>query len=411
MRLRRLFQSIRFRLSLAFALTVFSVGSLLIGGIYLYQVNRLDEPIVETRRVNLVDGAGNVTETDFRVAFPEDLQRAAAQWVEQEAYRVALNQLRRASFGALGILFIASFSSGWLLSGWALRPVDRINNVARDISATDLSRRIAMRGPDDELKALADTFDAMLDRLQGAFEDQRRFVHEASHELRNPLAVARTNLELALDGGSIEELRRGAEIAHRSTGRMSLLVDDLLEQARHGVPELRRSEVDCSQLVADIAVEFRAAAATRRLTIDADLGPGDLVIQGDGPALRRALSNLVANAVRLAPAGSTIRVAALAEGDDCVRIDVIDEGPGIARADQAKVFDRFWRGDDASAGSGLGLNIVRRVAERHGGSAVVLSEPGVGSTFSIRLPATTSRSSLRDATIGSPAGLTEPDGI
>ncbi len=386
--------TIRFRLSLAFAVTVFGVGAFLIGGIYLYQVNRLDEPTLQTNPIVFYDTrTDRWVETDFRLVYVQDSQMAVLDFVEQEAYRVALNQLRRASFGALLALFAASFGSGWLLSGWALRPVGRINAALREISADDLSKRISMPGPDDELKSVADAVDGTLDRLQSAFEEQRRFVHEASHELRNPLAVASTNLELALDSNSETELRRAAEIAFASTGRMSALVEGLLDQARDGVPDVHRGPVDMRQMVDELAVEFTAAAARRRLSITvAETSEVDVVLQGDEPALRRAVSNLLANATRLAPEGSTITMGVHVEGQAAL-VEVADEGPGIAAEDQPRVFERFWRGDAEGAGTGLGLSIVRRIVERHGGSVDLESEQGAGSVFTLRLPLPSANSS------------------
>lgn len=384
----RLFETIRFRLSLTIALVVFAVGSLLIGGTYVWQVNRLDQPVLRSFDVVVEDPeTGELVETDFRLFRREDLNRLALEQLEVAAERESLEELRKASFVALAVLFFSSFGAGYLLSGWALGPVGRISRVARDISVTDLSRRIQMQGPEDELKGMADTFDGMLDRLQAAFEDQRRFVHEASHELRNPLAVAQTNLELALQSGNKEELTDAAQIALRSTNRMGVLVEGLLEQARTGIPELHSERVDLGLLVAEIAGEFGAVAARRHLRIEAaTVTTDDLVIHGDGPAIRRAVSNLVVNAVRLAPEHTTIELRARRDGD-CIDVDVIDEGPGIDPSEHDAIFQRFWRGTDVGAGSGLGLSIVRRVAERHGGTASVVSDLGSGSTFTLRLPA------------------------
>ncbi len=380
----RVFQSIRFRLSLTIALVVFAVGSFLIGGLYLTQVNQLDRPTLNVREFQLVDPAtGAVSQLQFISG--ADLSQAVLGQIEARADRQALDDLRRSSFGALAVLFITSFGAGFLLSGWALRPVNRLTGVARDITVTDLSRRINLTGPDDELKKMADTFDAMLDRIQDSFEDQRRFVHEASHELRNPLAVARTNLELAQNTGGLDALVKGSEIALRATDRMGVIVDDLLEQVRQGMPSVRREPVDLSRLVVDATVEFKAAAGERSLRIVASPGES-IVVNGDESALRRALSNLVANAVRLAPTGSTITIGVASAGE-CATLTVTDEGPGIARADLESVFQRFWRGVDSGTGSGLGLSIVRQIAERHGGSATVESEPGRGSTFTLKLPA------------------------
>ncbi len=380
----RIFQSIRFRLSLAFSLVVFSVGTMLVGGIYLYQVNQLDDPVIEIQTITYEDRITGRT-IDVQAIMPEEAQRAIIEQIQVNSYREALNELRKASLGALGLLFLISFGTGWLFSGWTLRPVERITGVARDISATDLSRRIGLRGPDDELKQLSDTFDEMLDRLQGSFEDQRRFVQDASHELRNPLAVARANLELALEGDSEEEVRAAAEIAHRSTGRMTLLVENLLQQARAGVPELERGPVDLTRLVTEVAADFAAPAAERNLKVVPLVGTEPAIVLGDGSALRRAIANLVANAVRLAPASTSITLE-LVSAADCVELAVSDEGPGIAPKHHEAVFQRFWRGDNAGTGTGLGLSLVKLIVERHGGSVTLRSDIDSGSTFTLRLP-------------------------
>lgn len=384
----RVFQTIRFRLSLTIALVVFAVGAVLIGGSYLWQVDRLDQPMLNSFQLAIEDPqTGELIETDFRIFTREDLNRLAVEQIEVAAEREALEQLRRASFVALAVLFVTSFGAGYLLSGWALGPVGRITRVARDISATDLSRRIDMHGADDELKQMADTFDGMLDRLQVSFEDQRRFVHEASHELRNPIAVAQTNLELALQTEDKEELADAARVALRSTQRMGALVEGLLEQARTGVPELHLERIDLGLLVSEIAGDFNAVAARRQIKVQAaTLVTEDLAVNGDGPAIRRAISNFVSNAVRLAPVGSTVSLDAR-RWEDCIEVAVTDEGPGIDAGQHDAIFERFWRGQDVGAGSGLGLSIVRRIAERHGGTATVQSEVGLGSTFTLRLPA------------------------
>lgn len=378
------FQSIRFRLSLTIALVVFAVGSFLIGGLYLTQVNQLEPPTLTIREVVVTDPDTGLRQPALGIR-QNDINQLVLEQIELQAERQALADLRRSSFAALAVLFITSFGAGFLLSGWALRPVNRLTGVARDITATDLTRRINLNGPNDELKNMADTFDGMLDRIQDAFEDQSRFVHEASHELRNPLAVARTNLELAQNSGDIEALSKGSAIALRATDRMGVIVDDLLEQVREGMPLVRHDPVDLSKLVDEAAIEFKAIAEKRHIKIAAEPGT-DVATNGDEPSLRRALSNLVANAVRLAPTGSTVTLCASCD-DGGVALAVADEGPGIAPADHEAVFQRFWRGSDAGTGSGLGLSIVRQIATRHGGSVHVESDVGRGSTFTIRLPA------------------------
>ncbi len=289
-------------------------------------------------------------------------------------------------------MFSVSFGVGWLVAGYLLRPVRRITAVAREISATDLSRRISLGGPEDELRRLADTFDDMLARLDEAFANQRRFIQEASHELRNPLAVIRTNLEVTLadPNASEEDLRHTAEVVERSTDRMRRLVDDLLLYARNETPTLEREPVDAASLVREAADEFRTPAEARGLHLVSSASPGLMTI-GDRNALRQALANLLANATRLAPSGSTIGVRAGREGP-WVWVAVDDQGPGIAPEDHDAVFQRFWRGRTAPASgtdrrSGLGLAIVRQILEAHGGEVKLVSTPGVGSTFALWLPA------------------------
>ncbi len=381
-------RTIRFRLALNYGLVVFAFGSLLVGGLYIFQARQLNEPVVA--EAIIVDREGE----RFVLLTSGERQRAELALFEREVNRRSLEELRRNSLVGVAALALISSGAGWSLAGTALRPVKAIGAVAKDISGSDLSRRIEMTGPSDELKDLADTFDGMLDRVQDAFEEQRRFVHEASHELRNPLAIARSNLELALtaDGAVPEaaedddELRRAAVIAYRSTGRMSVLVDDLLEQARNGISELNQTPVDVNRLLLGLASEYRASASAANVRLDIE-GVGDepLEVVGDEPALRRAVVNLMANALRLVPSGSTVWLASRTV-DGWVELEVRDEGPGIEPADHEAVFQRFWRGGDAGAGSGLGLSIVRRIVERHGGSVMVDSKVGEGARFVIRLP-------------------------
>ncbi|MEL7157816.1 MAG: HAMP domain-containing sensor histidine kinase [Actinomycetota bacterium] len=383
-------QSIRFRLSLAYALAVFAAGSVLLAALYLWQVNQLNEPILVRSRPTMVRLADGVL-AEGQVVDRSDLAMAFLERFEREAYREALETQRTASLAAVGVLAVVAFVSGWFLSGWTLRPMRRMTAVARDISGTELSRRIELRGPDDELKGLADTFDEMLDRLQASFEDQRRFVQDTSHELRNPLAVTQTNLELVLDDPEAgpDELREAARIAHDSAGRVSHIVDELVTQARTGVPTGVIGTVELAAMVRGIADDQRASAAARGLEILID-APEPVPVHGDGPAIRRAITNLVANAVRLTPADTSVSLTVETDADWAL-VRVVDEGPGIAPEHQERIFERFWRGDDSGKGLGLGLSIVRQIAERHGGRVDLVSQPGVGSAFTLRLPRPMSR--------------------
>ena len=380
--------SIRVRLTLLYSVLLFGLAALVVAGVYVALSRDLDdEPISQTINVTRL----MVDPRTGQVIREEQPLRAQISGLEHLVNERALEKLRNYSFASLGVLFVASLGVGWLVAGRVLRPIGHITDVANEIQATDLSRRISLQGPDDELKQLADTFDAMLGRLDHAFEAQRRFIQDTSHELRNPLAVMRTNLDVALSDpdASAEDLRQAASVVVRTVDRLTHLVDDLLQFARHGAPTFAHEPVDLSDVVGEVAAEFAGAAADRGIEVDAAAPPG-LWVVGDRVALRQALHNLAGNAVRLAPEGSVVRIAG-GEDRGWVWMAVEDHGPGIPDGERDLVFQRFWRksraDDEAERGSGLGLTIVRQVAEGHNGEVRLASEEGRGSTFSIWLPA------------------------
>jgi signal transduction histidine kinase len=374
--------SIRVRLTFVYSSVLFSVATFLVGVLYMAESRALAAKAQPA--LPIVDEFGN------------SIQLLTKQEFTNQVHGAALEVLRQYSLTAVFVLFLLSLVIGWVVSGGVLRPIERITNVAKDIQATDLSRRIDLGGPHDELRELADTFDAMLGRIDDAFESQRQFIHEASHELRNPLAVIRTNLEVMLSDpdADAEDLRHTLEVVQRSSERMGRLVDDLLVYARNGSLSMRHERVDVAALVHESADEFAASAEARGIRLVSHAAAG-LLVDGDRHALRQALANLLANAVRLSPEGTTIKVRAGVQGP-WVWMSVEDEGPGIAPEDQARVFQRFWKGDTRSAGSrpsrgevrsGLGLTIVRQVAQAHGGEVKLVSSLGQGSAFAIWLPA------------------------
>jgi len=380
--------SIRFRLTAIYSLVLFALAAFMVAGLYGVLSARLhEENVYRSYRVTTVEpvpGGFELTPTDVRAEYRS---------VEQLANERALGLLRTYSASALGLLFLASLGVGWLVAGRVLAPIGRITQVARDIGATDLSRRIALRGPPDELKQLADTFDAMLARLDDSFGGQRRFIQEASHELRNPLAVIRTNLDVALADPDPDpaELRRTIEVVNRTAERMGRLVDDLLVYGRRGAPAHELGPVDLAHVCREAAEEFRSPAAERGIVLTVSAAEG-LTVTGDRTALRQAVANLLANAVRLAPPSTTIEVrAAAAPGE--MTLTVSDEGPGISDSEKDLVFQRFWRGGGPTARaegrSGLGLAIVDQIARDHHGSVDVADSVTGGSVFTIRIPITT----------------------
>ncbi len=312
-------------------------------------------------------------------------QAADIASVQKAVNYSTLQTLRDSSLVALAVMFALSLVIGWFVAGRMLRPVGRITATAQEITATDLTRRIGASGPQDELRTLADTIDAMLGRLDAAFRAERDFVEDVSHELRNPVAVVRANVEavLADDASTPEQRHEAVAVVTRATDRMSRLLEDLLATARRRSGAFEDRDVDLAAVAADAVEEHRLLAGERGLQLREQLSPGPTAY-AESETLARAVGNLLSNAIRLAPAGSTVTTA-VGSQEGWAWIAVRDEGPGIADADQQRVFDRFVRGRDGS-GTGLGLSIARQIVESHGGHLVLFSALGVGSTFVAWLP-------------------------
>jgi signal transduction histidine kinase len=391
-------RSIRVRYTLLYSAVLFGLAALVVVLLYVILSMTL---------------AGSPVTSERRGVFCNPISRSCilvvdAQEIEKLINAQTLAKLRNFSFKALGVMFVASLGVGWVIAGRVLAPIERITSVAREIQATDLSRRIELGGPEDELRRLADTFDAMLARLDAAFAAQRQFLADASHELRNPLAIIRTNLDVALadPDADPEELRQSLVVIQRASDRMSRLVDDLLALARGQALSVHSELLDLGAAVADASDELVLTAKRRHITLDRTIVPG-VVVSGDYDALKRAVSNLLENAVRYAPPGSRVRLAVGSERSRAW-VSVSDEGPGIAPEGQRRVFDRFWRADKgrsrAEGGTGLGLAIVRQIANSHGGEVQLQSKVGVGSTFTIWLPVAAVDGASRPRTrIGRPA--------
>ena len=375
-------RSIRFRLSVTYSVVVFGLAVLVIAGVNLAITNTLDDEQVSNRTEFQA-----FIQPDGSVLLIEDRYRTQMANLEQLVNRRAQDNLRRFSLWALLGMFPASIGLGWLIADRALRPIGRIADVARDLQASDLSRRIDLDGPPDELQELADTFDDMLDRVESGVDAKRRFSADTSPELRNPLAVMRTNLDVALaDPAAVSQsLRDAAEVVRRTLDRTSQTVDDLLTFARNEVPIGDRQELDIGQLVLDLAEEYTETAADGGVEIDVSVAAA--IVAGDPAALKQAVSNLLRNAVAVAPARSTVAVSCAVEGP-WVAVRVADSGPGIADDDHGRIFERHWAKTvgGKEGGSGLGLAIARQIAQSHDGTVTLASAPGAGSEFALWLP-------------------------
>jgi signal transduction histidine kinase len=376
-----LVRSIRFRLTVIYSTLLFALAGLTLAVVYVAVAQTTEPRPITERTAKVYENYEYVRTTTV----------AEVSQIEAAVNYNTLENLRRYSFIALGGLFVASLGIGWVLSGRALRPVGAITRTAREIQATDLSRRIRLTGPPDELRDLADTLDSMLDRLDHAFQSQRQLIDDASHELRSPLAIIRTNLDASLTApeATPDERSRAVAVIDRATTRMSRLVEDLLATARRDADATTDTDVDLVALAREAGEESFVTFRPLRLRLVTD--GSELRLIGAADALRRAVGNLLSNAERLAPASSTVTVAT-GRTESWLWLAVADEGPGIAPEDLPRVFDRFWRGANGSTPSrerrtGLGLAIVRQIVESHGGRVAAFSELGRGSTFVLWLPA------------------------
>jgi two-component system sensor histidine kinase MprB len=269
---------------------------------------------------------------------------------------------------------------GALIGQAALAPIRRLNATVQDVTRTrDLSRRVAMTGG-DEIAHLAGSFDGMLTALEISLRQQRQLVADASHELRTPLTSLRTNLELLARGQPTDPAER-QQVLLELVGqmeRLSTLVGDLIDLARDEEATLPIEDVRLDEVVADAITDVRGRYPRVRFEAALDT----VTVRGVRPRIARAATNLLDNAGKWSPAGGVVEVAVRA-GELTVR----DHGPGVAPEDAPRVFDRFWRASNARSlpGSGLGLSIVKEVAESHGGSVTLEHATGGGARFRLRL--------------------------
>jgi len=298
----------------------------------------------------------------------------------------AAHGLLQASAVALLLGSIVAVAVGWLVAGRMLAPMTRVTSTAARIAAGDLHRRVALRGPDDELKKLADTFDRMLERLQAAFDAERRFAANASHELLTPLATSRTILEVAAadPGGSDIGVLTSRLLALNN--RSENLVDALLTlaTAEQGIPS--RQSTDLAAATNAALDEVRGEAADRGIIIGVELRPAP--VTGDPALLTRLAANLLRNAVRHNHARGEVTVAVRRHADE-VRLTVVNTGPDVSPALAGEMFEPFVRaaGRTRGGGHGLGLTIVRAITTAHRGAVSAAAAPGGGLAVTVTLPA------------------------
>jgi two-component system, OmpR family, sensor kinase len=292
---------------------------------------------------------------------------------------------------AMPIALAVSLAGGWFLAGRALRPVDAITLAAQRIAAGDLSQRLTMPAAPDEIGRLAGTFNNMIGRLDASFRQIRQFTSDASHELRTPLTVMKGETELVLRRPRpLEDYQSVLESNLEEIDRMTRIVEELLFLSRADMGEVKMESkpVALEALVEDIHRQATLLGQDRSIEVVLGIVMPALV-QGDELRLRELLLNLVENAVKYSHPGGKIEIGLVTDGQQAI-VSVSDQGIGIAPEDHRKIFDRFFRTDEARAhtkkGTGLGLAICAWIAESHKGRISVKSNVGQGSTFTVTLP-------------------------
>ncbi len=301
-----------------------------------------------------------------------------------------LRSLRRALALALPLLILIAGAGGYWLTRRGLAPLGAMATQAKSITSRNLQARLEIGNAAEELGLLATSFNELLSRLDQSFESMRRFVQDASHELRTPLAVIRGEADVALSRErTAGEYRDSLATIQQESQRLSRLVDDLLNLARAdaGRVQLRIEELYLNDLLAECCRSLQPLAAARNIELQCRCAE-DVSFRGDEGLLRRMVINLLDNALRYTPPGGTVSATLETQGPD-VRIRIADTGIGIAPEAAQRVFERFYRADESRSrqqdGFGLGLSIVKWIAESHHGAVELNSRPGAGSTFTVRL--------------------------
>jgi signal transduction histidine kinase len=359
--------TVRLKMTLLYAGVVFVAGALLLSVSYVLVRQNLTNP---SNLRNLPADNWN-----YNVA------------AQHEIAQDALARLRTQYGIALVAMTGLSVLLGWALAGRMLRPLQRITATAQRVSQDNLDERIGLEGPRDELKELADTFDGMLGRLSGAFASQRRFVANASHELRTPLTVIRTELEVTLadPNATTAELRSMAETVRDATLATERLIQALLTLARSEGGVERRDPVDLADAARLALGQAGSEAAARDIAMHPTLDPAP--VRGDRRLLERLVGNLVENAVRHNRDGGTVEVRTSRLAGRST-VEVRNDGEVIPPEALGSLLEPFQRLDRGARGDGvgLGLSIVRSVAEAHGGSVELRARPSGGLIVRVSLP-------------------------
>jgi len=387
--LRRPAPTIRLRLTALYG-TVFLVtgAALLTLGYFFVRKNLVTRPRLRNELARLGFHFHRPDLFDFTPGSPD---AALIHTAETQILSGALHRLLIEYAAGLFVMTAVSVVTGWVLAGRALAPLRRITATARRVSGENLGERIALRGPADELRELADTFDGMLARLDGAFASQRHFVANASHELRTPLAIMRTEIDVALAerDASAGELRDMGEAVRETVDRCERLIASLLLLARSEAARGHEEPIDIAALTGDCITDLWARAQEARVEVRDSLEPA--WCSADPGLLERLVANLLDNAIHHNEPGGFLEVRTRTDGRR-VTLVVANGGPPLDPARVNELTEPFRRLDRSVRGFGLGLSIVRSIAAANGGDVALAARPEGGLRVTVTLPALVSRS-------------------
>ncbi|TDB96596.1 HAMP domain-containing sensor histidine kinase [Actinomadura sp. 7K534] len=392
--------SLRARLTLTYGLLFLVAGVLLLGVTYVLFEQQLSRG--NTKFLATHTGPGPAAQAPRDSARIVDETRRLFEKERGELHDAAISSLLTQGSIALLAVGAAAVGFGWLIAGRILAPLHRVTDTARRIAGSPaadrgLHERIALRGPRDEVKELADTFDTMLERLDRSFDGQRRFVANASHELRTPLTLGRAMVEMAMHRESASpDVRRLGETLLQINARHERLITGLLLLARSEHEITARAPVDLADIVDHVTSQTAPEAKDAGITVETETA--EAVTTGDALLLERVIQNLLENGLRHNTEDGWVKISCRARNDDVV-LDVANSGPVVPPYEIPALFEPFRRLDAdrvvTAKGVGLGLSIVQSIVQAHGGTITAVPRPAGGLSVTIALPR--SPAPVRDA--------------
>lgn len=350
----------------------------------LDQVSRDGEPVLRTVHVK---GEDYPTRVVYGLISPGAVLQIGESTEDNAEF---MELLLKVFAGTFCVVMVLAAWVGWFMARRALLGVEEVSRAAEDITRGALDRKVSVKAKGSEIERLVSTFNVMVERTRSLISGMREMTDNIAHDMRSPLARIRANAELALSNAkSVDEFRESAADTLEECDRLLEMINTTLDvaEAEAGAADVAKQDIDVSETVRDACELFEPLAENKDIEMSLDMAPGCRVY-GNIRYLQRMFANLLDNAVKFTPPKGRIFVTVRSE-DGTVAASIGDTGIGIVETDQTHIFERFYRCDQSRSqpGFGLGLSFSRAVARAHGGDVVVSSKPGVGSTFTVKLPA------------------------